>query len=365
MKITIEQRDLIKALQHISKLIKANVQMPILGCVVMDIKPEVISFWASDSISVIRVDKPIRCDGEDRIAVAISSFMEYCQQLSSGDVILTINDGSVQVSQGSSKATFPLSNINDYPDVLETPKEYSLHISQDNFDLLLKHMLISVSIDDSRPILTGILLRPQSTGKMTAVGTDGYRLSVYDFEYQGDLDRDVVIPGKIVATFLKGSVIDVVDIGLDGQRNQIWLHSDDLYVGVRIIQGDFPPFERILPTSELSKVDVGRDELLQAVKQMAVFAKYNANIVRVDVGASLKLSTHASATGEGDSNLDVEFSGEKLAVAFNYRYLQDYLGIMPDGVVEIVFNGPLAPVKFVMQEIGNFVHIIMPVKLQE
>ncbi len=132
---------------------------------------------------------------------------------------------------------------------------------------------------------------------------------------------------------------------------------------VRLLQGDYPPFEKIIPTTHTTRIEVGKEAFLQGVQQMAVFARQNANTVTMEVEKSLKLATQASYIGSGSTEAEAKVEGEPMKVAFNYRYLRDYLAAVEDGLVTIILNGPLAPVKLLSAGATHFLHIIMPVKV--
>lgn len=365
MKIKLNQVRLIKALQQAAKAVKTNPQMPILSSVLLKAENGEINILATDlQIGIkLKVEGEILSDG--KISVPLSQFYEYCQNLSSGDVTLEDDGTLITVTQDKSRASFSLTQAEDYPEFSPEIGESSANVKAVDFDEILKRVLVSVSADESRPVLTGLLLRRMENFELAVVGTDGYRLSLMNVAYEGDFEREMVIPAKVMSTLLKGNVKSVVGIGFDKKNNQVWFSFDDNILSLRLLQGDFPPYEKILPTGSITRIVVSKGDLLQAVKQMAVFAKFNANILRWDVGKLLKMSTQASSMGEGGVELDVEFEGEELSLAFNYRYLQEYLNSIPEGDVEILFNGQLAPVKFLSKKAEKFVHIIMPVKLQE
>mgnify|MGYP000941013132 CR=1 FL=1 len=364
MKITVPQTDLVKALQAAVTLTKANAQLPVLSNALLSFQKDKATLKATDLSSGISLDLTINGEGEGKILVPVAQFLEYVQTLSSGEVGIVIGKNSLKVSQEGSSATFPQIDASEFPDFSPEKVKRVIRVKSDIFLDALKKAMVAVAIDDSRPTLTGILFRMQPEEKrLQVVGTDGYRLSVCSVSFEGDWEKDMVIPAKQLASLVRGEGGDVVEMGFDGSNNQAWLQSGDRTMVVRLLQGEFPNFSKIIPQTSTTEVAIDREVLLQGVQQTSVFARQNANIVKMDVAKEITLSTQDGISGSSRVVLDAKIEGEPLLVAFNYRYLREYLAAMGKGDVLFSFNGSEAPVKLIPSNEPAFLHIIMPVKL--
>ena len=197
---------------------------------------------------------------------------------------------------------------------------------------------------------------------MQLVGTDGYRLGLEIVEMSGDWGDSVVIPAKNLMSLLKAVDGNSVEIGIDKKSGQVWAGNSSFFACQRLLQGDFPDFERILPSSFLTSVDVARDDFLKAVQQLSGFASHNSNIIYLNIDKGISFSTKDGQMGSGSVEIDARVEGDPVSIAFNYRYLREYLSVIGDGEVNIIFNGSLAPVRFIAKSSPQFLHIIMPVK---
>jgi DNA polymerase-3 subunit beta len=364
VEIKVAQGDLLNAIVQVSRVIKIQAQLPILSCVVFEYGDNLLVVSGTDMQAGMRSEVRCKCSGKGKIALVMSQFLEFFQNLSKQECTLDVSEDKVVVKQGQSRAVFALTPIVDYPDVVFEESKKNIEVDGEAFSEALKKAGFAVAQEDSRPVLTGLLMQ-QVKEKLRLVGTDGYRLSVVEIDANEELGRDMLVPTKILKSVLKGFDSEKIKLGFDGANSQVWFKGKENFVFIRLLQGDFPDYGKIMPKSFQTKIIVRKEDLLQAVKQLAVFAKMNANIINWSVGKNLELATQAQSGGEGAVSVDVEFEGEEVKLAFNFRYLLDYLQVINGEDIEVQLNGPLAPVLFRSKEDEGFEHVIMPVKTSE
>ena len=133
----------------------------------------------------------------------------------------------------------------------------------------------------------------------------------------------------------------------------------------RLIAGDFPPFEQILPSDHKVRIEIEREDLLEAVKRASLFAGDGANIIKLQISDNkLQVRGADSQKGRSESSLEVKTDGENMEMAFNSRYLLDYLGTVDEDKVFLESEGELKPGVFKIKDKG-FVQVVMPIRLQE
>ncbi|MGI5828388.1 MAG: DNA polymerase III subunit beta [Patescibacteria group bacterium] len=363
MEIQVSQPQLLKALHTVTGLARPNMQLPVLSNVLLDVGGGSMILKATDLNSGVSQRIDVIGDGSTKMLVSAAQFFEYVQTLLPEPLAISNKAGSLVIEQGGSRASLPLAEADEYPDF--SPDQTSKGAEMEATPLLesIKKSMVAVAEDDGRPILTGLLFkRDKKGGLLNIVGTDGYRLSVCAVKYKGEWERDLLVPAKSLNSLLKGVETESVEVGFDSKNNQVWLRAGERSIVLRLLEGDFPDFGRIIPVNHATEVVVDRDAFARAVQQSAVFARQNANVVRIGIEKTLCLSAQGGYIGSSSVEVDAKISGEGLSAAFNYRYLREYLAVLGDGDVSIAFNGPLAPVKFVANSDPTFTHIIMPVK---
>jgi len=134
----------------------------------------------------------------------------------------------------------------------------------------------------------------------------------------------------------------------------------------RLIDGEFPPFEKVIPTEARTTVDVEAQELLRSIKLIAVFARDQSNIIMCNFKKDgLWISPKLTTGNENSTQIDIDINGEEQRVAFNYKFLLDFLNIIKEEKIRIEILRPDAPVVFKIIKNEAFTHIIMPVRIQE
>lgn len=364
MIIKTQQKDLINALILTSGFAKNNSQLPILNNVFIKIDKKVMEIQATDLIAATKVR--IGVIGEDSLEFLIqaNNLLEYLQALNSGEVTMDIAEDKLTVSQIGSKAKFPLIKAGDFPQIKLNQKLVGIKVIGEEFLNAIRWASIAVSIEDNRPALTGLLFQKKDNGNgLMIVGSDGYRLSVADIRFKGDFDGSVLIPCKSLLSIAKEIGNTEVEIFIDRKTNQAYFSASNILVAIRLISEEFPNFKKILPETFQTSVEVEYGDLSSVIKQVSIFARQNANIIKLEIAEKIKISSQEGYAGSGYGELDCKFEGEKLGLGFNFRYLQDYLRSINDGLIKIGFNGQLAPVKLTSEQKPSYIHVIMPVKL--
>ncbi|MEK7565931.1 MAG: DNA polymerase III subunit beta, partial [Patescibacteria group bacterium] len=303
------------------------------------------------------------------------TFTELINTLPAGKITLELSEGQLLVStdkfnskiNGIPAVEWPISET----EVLDAKKD-KVEISASDFVSAVNQTAFAAATDDGRPALTGVLFLPEED-KLTLVSTDGFRLSQKTLVTK-ITGKSVLVPAKALIEAARiigeetkkeaGSLIFLSFI-----KNQIIFFIGDIILSSRLIEGTFPAYEKIIPstTSSLS-VSLSSAELLRAIRSAGIFARDNANIIKFQISDNkFQISSVAAQIGENVSELDAKIDGgtkEKFTIAFNYRYLLDFLSIIGDDEVVIEFSTPLSPGLFKIPALKNFLHLIMPVRVQ-
>jgi len=360
MKISILQENLAKVSLTISKIVSSKPQLPILSNILLKAEKGKIIFLATDlSISMgLTIGGKIEEDGE--ISVPAKEFSALISQLAAGKVDLSSEKDSLLVKSGAFKARLVGISGQEFPKI-EPPSGQGLEIKVGDLSLLLRRTLFATAKDDSRPVLTGIKLMGSEKGEIKAMATDGYRLSVVISPAGGEVGEGPIFPARFLSEAGKFSELSSISLSI-GKSGEIGVVGDSGWLLGRTLAGEFPPVEKIIPQAFDLSVSINRSELERAVKMAAIFARSAANIIKWEIkSGKLKVSANSPQIGENETVLDIEGKGEG-EIAFNGRYLLDYLGSMDEETINFSMVDSLKPGVFKSK---NYIHVIMPVRIQK
>lgn len=365
MKIYVNKKELVRCLSALSSITKTGNGLPILSMVLWEIKKGKITLTGTDLNSgiIFEMEGKVSNDKEEvGFLISLGILLEYVTTLEEGEILISIIENSVRILQKGSKSSLPISKTTDFPKINRGESRNFFEISINELLLAVKRVGIAVAVDGTRPVLTGILLRKVG-GVMVLVGTDGYRLGLENICRQEGEDFDILISLKSINNILRALESGRVCFEIDKKNKQLWISQKNCIGFVRLIEGSFPDFNKIIPKNFSSKIEFEKDIIQMAINQTAVFARQNANIVKMDISDKVRFLTQSGYSGTSEVEIDAKKEGEKCLIAFNYRYLKEILGVFEDGNVVFEINGPLAPVKITSKVAPEFFHIIMPVKL--
>jgi len=367
MKIALLQENLLKAITAASRIVPTRTQLLILQSVLVHTQEgRIVVFGTSLDTGIV-----CWCDGkiekEGGVCIPAKILVELVATLPPQTVVLEAGSGGLTVSCGGFSATIATSPAAEFPPPPTISKPVATKISTKTFSDLLRHVLFAAATDESRPILSGV--RFVNTGdEATAVATDGYRLSRKRISLKLPGALDMVVPGRALseAVRLTNQTNQDADMSLalttDGQ---ILFAVGDVEIYTRRIDGEYPPIEKIIPKNWTTRVTADRDALVQAVKSAAIFARDNANIVRLTVNKDgIVVSANAPSVGENKIDIESKVEGEGGEIAFNSRFLLEYFSAISGDQVVFEMTGSLNPGAFHLVGDDSFLHIIMPVRVQ-
>lgn len=365
MKINIKRTILIEKLGHCLKFTAGRtINNNLLRGILIKGEGQKLDFYATDLSFFIHtvMDIETKIDKFHAIVEPVD-LIEYLNCIESETISVEVAGGSLTISQDKSRGTFPLISGEDFP-LPPKIKEEGLVIDAVNLKKNIPLLLLSASKDDSRPILTSINFIVEGD-KLTMVSTDGFRLSVVQEKAVGGLR-----PMLISAEFLNNVLQMVKDknptIFYLAEEKMTAFQIDETILYTRLIDGEFPPYEKVIPTDKKTTVVVDGMVLLKSVKQMAIFVKNSGGIIVIGVKKDMIEISPKSLTKDGNyTAIEALIEGDEQRVAFNYRFLVDLLNHLEGDRIKIEILRSDAPVLFRDESRKNFFHIIMPVRISE
>ncbi|MDH7475976.1 MAG: DNA polymerase III subunit beta [Microgenomates group bacterium] len=297
------------------------------------------------------------------IVVEPKKIIEFLSLLPPGEINIEITNNQVIINKEKTKGSFPLLEEKDFPLPPKTKgKGQKIPAS---FFKKIALVLFSSSSDISRPVLTGVNFVSQEE-ETKIVTTDGFRLSLLKTK------RQEVFPQAIIPAETLGEVLKIITdeegvlVNYLSEEKMLAFSLGESTIFSRLIEGEFPPFEKVIPTERKTVVEVDREELQQKIKIISVFVREKSNVIILDFQKEgLYLRSRAEEKDQNTAFQEIGLEGEEQKVAFNFKFLLDFLNQVGGEKIFIEILRSDAPVVFKSDKIPEYLHIIMPVRIQE
>jgi DNA polymerase-3 subunit beta len=317
-----------------------------------------ITYWVPGKIEV---------DGATSVPARLLT--DLVNSLPGGEpIILELGDGeTLHIRSGRFESNIKGISADDFPTVQTAGERPITRIPQKVLRQALEETAFAAASDEARPILTGVLARFEGD-QLTLAAADNYRIAVKTISILDPVEEtSVVIPARALHELSRvlADVDDPVAIVLAHARNQILFHLEGVDLVSRLIDGQYPNYQTVLPASHSTRVVLDREELLRAVRPAALIAHESANIVKLGVGLDGDPGITVSANAEvGDhvGRIEADVEGDGTTIAFNARFLADVLQNVDAEQFALELNGPLSPGVFKPVGDDRYVHVVMPLR---
>ncbi len=368
MKITLLQENIHKVAQDASRFISTKPQLPILSGLFLSTNKGELSIRSTD-LRVgfhTKIGGKIEKDGDCVVNAKI--FTELLGSLKAGSMTIMLDEGSLHLEQGRMKAKIPTLPAADFPPFPELSND-NYSIPAEKFFSQVEKTTYAASLDETRPVLASALLILEEK-KLLVACTDGYRLVVHTSETgitEIDKPVSVLLSAKMlteVSKALQRGRPQKVDFSLSSELMQVSLLAGETQILMRMTEGNFPPYQQIMPQSFLIRTFIDREEFLQALKTSMVFARESSSIVSFEIGnKQLKIVASGATAGENEIILDSSYEGREIKkISFNAKFVTDALLHIETERVELCMNDELKPVVIFPENSENYQTVIMPFK---
>ena len=369
MKLQILQENLSQALLTTSRFANSKAQLPVLGNVLLSTKGSKLQIASTNLEVSLSLKLAAKIEEEGEITIPAKTITEIVSNLTPGTLEFASSKEQIEISKETFHSRLSGMNAADFPSVLnELPKEGLFEIPVKELSVCFSKVAFASATDETRPILTGVLLI-FSNNTLTMVATDGFRLSQKKVKQAvKSKDIKIVVPKNSLSEAIKiFEKENVFNLSYQENQNQVVFGVGESVLASRIIDGNFPDYEKIIPKEPTIKVNVDKEDLLRAVKLSAVLARESANIVKFKVSKDgLSVRADSSTSGEGETLISAKVDGDAkdFGIAFNFRFLEEFIHSCTSTDVQMEFvNGDSAGI-FKDSSDVDYLHLIMPVKLQ-
>jgi len=371
MKVTVLSENLQKKISYLNHAISSRTDLPILLNILIEAQNGILRISSTDLEIGIQTQLAAEIEEEGATTIPAKTFSELINSLPNERITLTTTDNSVTIESKKTKSSFQTIPASDYPKLYEEKGETIAKINFTDLKRDASMVVFSASTDTARPALSGILVKKEGNGFLL-VGTDGYRLSLKHHVVTGSEttakdEETIIIPARVLREVLsvRDDATDVLIHVATGSNQVMFEMGDTLLVG-RLIEAEFPNYERIIPSDHNSRIFFDREELLKAVKICSIFAREAANIIKFSLkNDKMIVSSQTPSLGENTVEVEAKLTGEENEIAFNARYLLDVLSGIPQSELSLEMTGPLNPGVFKLKDDASFLHLIMPIRIQQ
>lgn len=374
MKVSLITENLQKKILFANHAISARNQLPILLSFLIEAKEGKLSISSTDLEIGITIDIPAKTEREGAVTVPAKTFTEIVGIISSNKINLeTTEEGLVLKGEGE-KTVFQTTPTDEFPKLYEDKGKQIMVLKGEGIRKDFLKVVFAASLDSERPALSGVVLKEEKDGFLL-VATDGYRLSLKKHALQNSKKTkteemvSMLVPARIIRELiqmekdLEGGDVRVYE---SKEKNQIIFSQDDTMLIGRLIEAEFPNFEKIIPADFSTKTIFEKESLQKAIKAGYVFARQTAGIVKLAIEKNkILVSANAPSVGKNLIEIEAKTTGEENEIAFNARYLLDFLASSISETISFEMNGPLNPGVFKETDDPSFMHLIMPIRVQQ
>ncbi|MDH3754880.1 MAG: DNA polymerase III subunit beta [Acidimicrobiia bacterium] len=363
MKFRCEREQLVEALGTAGRAVSSRGgSLPVLAGLRLELAGNQLTVTGSDLDLTISAQIEVAGDADGVAVIPSKLVADVVRAMEPGAVQVTVAEGDAEIAAGRSDFTLRTIPAEEFPQIAGAEGD-AVTLDAEQFADALKQVVPAASSDDSRPILTGVLLAAEPAG-LRLVATDSYRLAVRDLPGTTVLDegQQVLVPSRALSELARLlSAGGAVTLRL-GEREASF-DVDGVVLTTRLIEGDFPNYRGLIPESHPNSLTINRSELLDAVRRVRLLAQ-ESTPVRLSMSPDgLELIAMTQDVGQAHEALDAAYDGDELTVAFNPDYLLNGIDVSAGDEIRLETVDALKPA--VLRTVGDddFLYLLMPVRV--
>jgi DNA polymerase III subunit beta len=363
LKISAPRDELVRQLSIVSRAASTRTTVQVLAGILVRAESGSLQLSATDMEISLRTSLDADVGAEGAVVVPGRLLVDIARSLPGEDVELEYRagEGVAEIVSGTAVYRVHTYNAEDFPRLPDPAGTEMVAIDADALLETSAKVGRAASRDESRPVLTGILVRFEGD-KLVMAATDSYRLAVKETALsEPGPELDAIVPARAL-TELGRIAPGAAELELGVQENQVLFSSDGVLLTTRRIEGQFPNYRQLLPESFEYEVVMPREELLDVVRRVSVMAQRNSPLRLRFAEGELTVSAQTQDVGEAREALPAAFSGEALEIGFNPEFLRDGIESAEGDELRLKLISPLRPA--VLQGASDdFSYLIMPIRL--
>jgi DNA polymerase-3 subunit beta len=368
MQLTLATADLLNDLQTAARVASTRSAVQALSGVQLHASDDGrVELRATDMEVGLRLPLAAKTERAGEVVLPARLLLDVVRALPAAEVSLTVRTAEQDVELTSGAATFHLRTLrnDDFPHLPAPQEAAPLVLDAGAFTDTVMRVSRSASRDETRPVLTGILVWAEET-TLRMVATDSYRLSVKTATLESAISAplEANVPARALGEVVRlAQQTEAASIGIERSENQIIFTIGEAVLSSRLIDGQFPNYQLLLPESSDHELRVDREELAGIVRRVSLLAQKNAPLRLAFSEGELLVSAQTPDVGEAREAVPVPFSGEAFEIGFNAEFLRDGLESVESQEVVIKLTSPLRPGLIESADGSGFTYLVMPIRL--
>ena len=366
MKIGVARDELVATLGVVARAVSTRGTVQVLSGILLRADGDTLTLAATDMELSLRTTLDAQVEGDGAVVIPGKPLVELARLLPEPEVSIEYRpeEGTVQILSGAYSSRLHVFNAEDFPR-LPTIDAQLHSIDREALLETVDRVARSASRDESRPVLTGILVRLEA-GKLVMVATDSYRLSVKETELtEAPPELEAIIPARALTELSRLAGGDTIELGVHENHAVFGVRSDDetgAWLTTRRIDGQFPNYRQLLPETFEVELTLPKSELADVVRRASVLALRNSPLRLRLAEGELTVSAQTQDVGETQETIPAAYAGEEFVIGFNAEFLRDGVDSIVGDDVRVKLINPLRPA-ILEDAAGDFTYLIMPIRL--
>ncbi len=366
MRFTIRQEQLIHPLQMIGGIVERRQTTPILSNMLLRVTPQQLSITGTDLEVEMITHINIENAEPGETTLPARKIIDICRALPiEMDIEIKTDKGRAIIRSGKSRFTLSTLPSNEFPELSQLTELVEFSLSQRELKQLIDNISFSMAQQDVRYFLNGICME-FGDGFLRTVATDGHRLALCSVAFKQPINKQqqVIIPRKAIIELSRLLVEQDEPITVQIGKNHIKFLFPSLVFSAKLIDGQFPDYQRVIPVNNANELVTDRIQLFQALKRASILSNEKHRSVRLKFGDNrLRVFAHNQEQEEAEEEIPVQYQGEEQEIGFNVTYLLEALQVINDQLVRIYFGDANSSCLITCSNQAECSYVIMPMRL--
>jgi DNA polymerase-3 subunit beta len=367
MKLACSRDELFSTLSTVARVASTRSAIQALSGVQLEARGDGAELRGTDMEVSLRVPLQAQVEQDGVAVLPARLLLDVVRALPGSEVSLELRAAEQDVELRSGAATFHIRTLRaeDFPPLPEAGGDTEVSVPAEAFVSTISRVARSASRDETRPVLTGILVTAEGP-QLRMVATDSYRLSVKETRLESPLSGsfEANVPARALAELariVQAADAETVTIGV--RQNQIVFQVGGVVLSSRLIEGQFPNYRQLLPDAYEHELTLASTELVDVVRRISLLAQKNVPLRLAFAPGELTVSAQTPDVGEASESLPVPFQGEPFEIGFNPDFLRDGLEGVEGNELVLKLISPLRPGLVESADGDGFVYLVMPIRL--